>query len=298
MPNNYIIKNIMNTKETSALFFNQIQRAYRKYATEFVQPNEKIFYKVDENDKSIIYKYNSLGFRSDEFTKEHNGLHVLFSGCSETEGSGGNLEDLWSWMLYQKLLESHSLSGFYNISRAGWGWQSIVSNLIQYIGEYGSPDYLFIMFPNIGRNIKWVKTDSKDQEIYHQEMVIPYSSKSEEDPLSRKPITIEFQRNILVNNILIIKLFEEYCRSKNIKLYWSIWDQLDQKNYESLNVFNNFIKVDETLESFINNNFEEFEFSIKKKENWLRKRDGHHGYLPHFIWYKNFLKVSGLDSDV
>ena len=58
---------------------------------------------VDVNDKSVEYNLNEDYFRSDNFKKEHDGLHILFSGCSESEGVGANIEYAWTHILYKKI---------------------------------------------------------------------------------------------------------------------------------------------------------------------------------------------------
>ena len=65
------------------------------------------------DDGSVNYYYNTESFRCDEFKKDHDGLHILFAGCSETEGIGGNVEDAWPTMLLNKMKSKNS--GFFNI---------------------------------------------------------------------------------------------------------------------------------------------------------------------------------------
>ena len=48
---------------------------------------------IKDTDKSVEYKYNDMFFRSDNFITSHDGLHILFSGCSESEGVGDNIEN-------------------------------------------------------------------------------------------------------------------------------------------------------------------------------------------------------------
>lgn len=289
----YLLKRIAKNDHMHGIFFDKID--YIKREDSYIHPLEKdkdIDFSIGEN---VFYKFNSLGFRSDEFTDKHDGKHILFAGCSETEGSGGNLDALWAWITYNKISEKDKLSGFYNIGRAGWGWQIIISNVLEYIKSYGSPDYLFIMFPNIGRNIKWLKRDDNEFEIYYQEMLLPYLTNSNDDILKRPVTTVDFQRKILVDFILIIKLFEEYCNFNNINLYWSTWDKLDHDNYLNLNIFNNFVEMEDNMENFLINRPEYFEKIKKQRTDWIRKRDGHQGYLPHLLWANNFLTNMSFD---
>lgn len=51
-------------------------------------------------DKKITYKFNSLGFRCDEFTDEPS---AMFLGCSNTIGVGLPLEDTWAQIVSKSL---------------------------------------------------------------------------------------------------------------------------------------------------------------------------------------------------
>lgn len=278
----YILKDIQNSREASALFFNKVQKAYRGNKVEKVQPNEQIKNNFDE----VIYEYNSLGYRSDEFIKNHDSKHILFAGCSETEGCGGNLEACWAYMLYEKVKDPNSK--FFNLGRAGWGWQLIISNIMEYIKEYGKPDNIFILFPNIGRFLSWTSTED-DKEVFRQEMYFPHGTGEldTDNVIIREKLTVEQQRNLLINFCLTMKIFEEYCNSNNIKLIWSTWDQYDSENYDKLKIFNNFIVLQNQYD-YIKNNKEFFVEKIEHRKDWLRKRDGHQGYLNHFVWAEGF----------
>ena len=60
-------------------------------------------------DNKISYKYNNLGFRCDDFTSSHSGAHILFAGCSETEGASNALEECWANVLYNKIKKDTKL---------------------------------------------------------------------------------------------------------------------------------------------------------------------------------------------
>jgi hypothetical protein len=62
-------------------------------------------------DKKIEYKFNKQGFRCDEFAKEDS---IIFLGCSNTFGTGLNLQDTFS----QKVADKYKLKN-YNLGIAG-----------------------------------------------------------------------------------------------------------------------------------------------------------------------------------
>ena len=82
----------------------------------------------DKQDWKVTYRYNSDWFRCDHFTKTHNGLHIVFSGCSNTEGVGNDIENTWSHMVYKELSKTYNLSGYFNIGKGGYGWHKIINN--------------------------------------------------------------------------------------------------------------------------------------------------------------------------
>ncbi len=65
---------------------------------------------LDNNwiDKKFIYKFNSHGFRCEEFTNDDN---IMFLGCSFTCGIGLPVEDTWAYIVAKNLnLKCNNLS--------------------------------------------------------------------------------------------------------------------------------------------------------------------------------------------
>jgi hypothetical protein len=285
----YLMKKIAKSNNMNALFFNKIDNFKRSKEEEFLINGETILPEF-EGDDSVRYYFNSLGFRSDEFTKTHKGTHVLFAGCSETEGFGGNLEFSWPHMVYTELCKTEKLSGFFNLSRGGWGNEIIIANIIQYINRYGKPDKIYMLLPNLSRIFEYVG-QSENLEKYRHIQLTPYWSKKDLKELNgenRKRQTIEHQRGMIPSFIILIKLFEEYCMSNSIELRWATWSQEDGKNYKNLNVFNSFITLPDDGDVFLESKTFTTSDELKKKY-LLKKRDGHHGYLYHHIWSQRFL---------
>lgn len=113
-------------------------------------PAEPIDIRHENCDQSVIYQYNNEYYRCDDFTDIHKGLHILFAGCSDSEGVGGNIEDSWTYQVFKNIKVNKDISGFFSIARAGFGWQKIISNFLIYISKYGKPDIFMVMMPNIG----------------------------------------------------------------------------------------------------------------------------------------------------
>lgn len=287
----YLIGKIKKAYNTNALFFNQLDLVDRSKDEEFLIRGEKILEQFQEED-NVRYYFNSLGYRSDEFINSHDGEHILFAGCSETEGMGGNLDSNWAYMVYSELAKKNKLSGFFNLSRGGWGHQIIIPNIIQYIHRYGKPDKIYLLLPNISRKYEWQGND-KNKELYVHKIRSPYWSNEPEvkdwfgEPRLKQ--TLEEQRDDLVDFIILLKMFEEYCISNNIGLVWSTWSEPDAQNYKQLKVFKRFITIPYKPEVILKS--KSFVVDKDKEKIKFRKRDWHHGYLYHYMWAEKFLSV-------
>lgn len=104
-----------------------------------------------------FYKLNSDHLRSDEFKTEHDGLHVVFAGCSNTFGDGMFYEMTWAHKAYMAISERVKTSGYFNIGVPGIDAFQILGQIVNYIKKYGIPDILFLNWPDTPRNPKLVK---------------------------------------------------------------------------------------------------------------------------------------------
>lgn len=231
-----------------------------------------------KDDNSVKYKYNSQGFRCDEFTDLHYGSHILFGGCSETEGVGGNIEDIWSHRLYSEINKITQLSGFYSIARGGYGWEKIIHNFRVYVKKYGFPEYFIVLLPNIGRFYEWDKDNGywEYKQKYFEENV------DSKDYLDKKTYMEKF-----IHFVNHWKLFQDFCESNNVKLIFSTWHGVDQTNFIKAKINNNMITLfGEELKEFIISKRPDG----KIKNNDLRFRDGHSGILINEFRFLKFLE--------
>jgi hypothetical protein len=322
----YELKNEIIGQNTSDVFFNQFDITW---ATEENNPNSllinadalthkiadrtwdkipiediKLDHKNCKND-NIIYKYNNEYFRSDDFTNVHDGLHVLFAGCSESEGVGHNIEHAWTHKLYTELKKTNKLSGFYSIARAGYGWQKIISNFLIYVEKYGFPQYFFVLMPNIGREYRYINNYTKDgQTSSHYRYFQLYPSKYEynddsnlysvDGSLHQPKHKIEQNNNVifvedymksLIDFNISWKLFEKFCESNNTKIIWSTWNGTDENNFIKSGITSNYFgMMDSEYDIIIK------ELSSKKLQKYdLVLRDGHKGTIVKEYWAKRFL---------
>lgn len=261
----------------------------------FSIPPEQLRAKGVVDDKSIIYKYNKQNFRSDDFIVNHEGLHILFAGCSETEGVGGNIDHAWSKILYNKISEKTKCSGFFNLARSGWGYSKIIPNAMIYFKKYGYPDYFFIMLPNCQRKIVWDKNTNMFRywQIYpdidsgpnkYSKVGINGTSGFGQKITSSKEEYLEDYISFLYN----WKNFIEFCHSKNITVLFSSWDMIDRENLSESNIFNNYVLINKEIEyEFSKEYIKNFPIA-ESKDFYFTKRDGHSGLIFHECWAYKF----------
>ena len=232
--------------------------------------------KEEYKHKKVTYKYNSEWFRSDNFTKTHDGMHVLFSGCSNSEGVGADIENTWSNMLYKEIKEHHKTSGYFNLGQAGAGIDSIVHNITTYVNKYGAPDILFILIPNILRGWGWNVSESR----WYYEQTNPWGH----------PLNNEFvlqHRKEFPRWAFTMNTFLNYCKDKKINVVWSNWDTWETNNISKIKAFEstyfpmNGIRMQDLEEKYSD---------ILDRDDTYEVRDGHDGYLTQTHWYNEFKK--------
>jgi hypothetical protein len=243
-----------------------------KYINEIVYSKELLFgYEV--------FKYNSsLNFRSDEFKKNHDGLHILFNGCSCTQGDGLLLEEMWSKKVYEKINKIKKCSGYYNIALSGTSVMNQIILFFKYFKAYGNPNIIFF---NITDNLRFYIYDEKNYKnaFFEKE-----------------------SKNII--NLLIYQYYfmlDQYCKANNIKLFTFTWigkvEGYEDEEYEKiLNKFDSFYKIDQKeLLNFI------FEYKELNKDKSFAKyieraRDNDHPGIASNEYWANFIYKKYMES--
>jgi hypothetical protein len=153
--------------------------------------------------RKITYKFNSHGFRCDEFTEDPS---VLFLGCSYTCGIGLPIETVWTSILAQSLgLKSVNLGqgGGSNDTafRLGYHWIPklkpkivVLLSPLEFRKEIVTPDYIHF--------------------------VTPQTTAIDEDPNNLKLHAIQWlsdDTNSYMNQIKNVSALELLCNKHNIK---------------------------------------------------------------------------------
>ena len=227
--------------ELLSLIKNNFNNEYKKYNYRLVDNYHIIDHLPNENldtTKSYLpveYKYNEDFFRCDNFKKEHDGMHILFSGCSNTEGVGINIKDTWTDMLYSNLSKSIKTSGYFNLAKGGAGTQNIVSNFITYVDRYGAPDLLLVLHPNILRNYRW--NDDRNSWEFKQDLPLTPKDKNDHE-------YVDSYMDEILNWAVQWNLFLNYCESIGTKVLWSTWDRGKERELINIKFFSDtFLQV-------------------------------------------------------
>jgi hypothetical protein len=250
-----------------------------------------------EDDGLVSYEYNLDFFRCDDFTTLHNEkYHVVFGGCSETEGVGGNLNESWAYKVYSELKEKYDVGGYYSLARSGNGWHKIALSLINYVEKYGKPTHFFVILPNVGRNFYWDK--EKKSWKYLQKYVKRSSRRKfiqgDTPNKTHKPhpeenlFDIDEYKRQYMEFAIGWKILIAYCKSNNIKILYSTWSYEENDNFKKLDSQNKlfFTLNHQDCMKFILQRYPDL--NVVKK--MLKKRDGHLGDVVHEYWKSVFME--------
>ena len=165
---------------------------------------------------------NSFNFRSENFINNHKNFHVLFTGCSQTFGTGLLEEELWTKNLYTLLNNKKQCSGYFNLATPGASIGHMIVNIFKYCKNFGNPDVIFINLPDTCR----IYSYDKDKKIM-------------QDGRGSGEYTDFF--NVISYQYYF--MFEQYCNQNNIKLFSFSWHR--ETNQLMSNYFKNFTNISE-----------------------------------------------------
>ena len=226
-----------------------------------------------------FYSLNSHGFRSDEFTMEHNNKeHVLFAGCSHTFGQGNMLEDVWAHKLFEYLGGYEELSGYYNVGIPSATYSEIARQVLTYIGQFGCPDKVFILLPDLHREFGKIKKLVSTPDTTTLQII----SGLDIDYLNANIGSLFYAIHLLLEQVGS----QLYISSNNI--YTCEVDESCHK--DPRHAVPNFYPMpyvfEETLYSFLQGD------NSPHKKHALEAFDiMHDGYAYQHIWYEHFVKI-------
>ena len=224
-------------------------------------------------DPRVSYKINNYGYRSDDINKKDSESNFLYSGCSNTFGIGVPLESIWAYQL------NSFLGGekFISLGINSGSYKTIVYDVFNYIRNFGKPKGVFLLFPNIERQIVFIGDKNKKVNIFVQ--VYRNTASKISEVVTEKANLFEFYNTV--------KMLEDYLFELGVPLVWTTWDMALDKNISLTKGFNNYASLD---------NFEIYEKtqnSPKPKqldnEYWDVARDSSHFGSKYHLYYASIL---------
>lgn len=230
---------------------------------------------TEYNDCDISYNFNKHGYRSDDFLKENTA--TLYAGCSHTFGLGLPIELVWSYMLKTELGEQ----GYKNIGVPGASFSSIIDNIHSYIREFGKPEKLFVLFPNIER----FESVRESEGIIYLDHILYQHKSTESENIIANAVSEDYMLTLFIRSV---RSLEAFCEASNINLYWATWDVGLNKTLRGVQGLKNYVSI------FEGNNSPNFldwvlKHGDKKHKYWLKAADGHPGLRDHMLYVRAFL---------
>jgi hypothetical protein len=227
-----------------------------------------------ENSQLEFNEINNNYFRSENFKKDHQDLHVLFSGCSYTFGHGMLENNTWSKVLHNKIQENIKTSGYFNLGTGGASIGECISLIFKYCKTYGNPDVIFLNMPNFNRFY------SMDGNIIRFSVLI----KDSEKVLS----LLAYQYYLML---------DLYCKTNNIKLYSFTWSFCENDKY--MGIDDSGIKNFDTYHQYdlldVDNFVKKYLYDNEKAK--LLADDNKHLGEPYHQYWADFIYKKYIDDN-
>jgi hypothetical protein len=286
---------IYNKDQSDRILYNSlasIAEKHKSYESKMIKTNALL-----PQDK---YTFNSLGYRSDEFTST---AKILVAGCSQTYGIGVPDEYVWGNILSRRLNMSYA-----NIGLSGKSIPRIVHTIFSYFKEVGNPEYLFVVFPEMSRltipvNEFLISENDKEYNLVDTN-INRYKEIKDKPNYSKAPHSVEqiiTQEFTIWESLIHIQMLEQYCISSNITLAYGSFDPYANKllNYaKNENSYKFFIdlETDRWIPDFGKGTGQDYhvdgkdikchtEFITEKNSYYWRMAGDRHpenGNIPHF----------------
>ena len=190
--------------------------------TSYTSLNEK------NKNPEVVYQLNKNGFRTENFKKlDDKTFNVLASGCSCTYGQGVPQGYSWPDILAKKLETKLSKPiKMHNLGVMGASIHLIIKNAMAFIREYGAPDEIYLLLPPDSRKLVYVDRIKK-----FKSMVMSSAGYKKmfdgNDPETKRFYESYCKEDSYLLSITLIGFFEDFCKSNNIGLTWTHYDEID-----------------------------------------------------------------------
>lgn len=197
--------------------------------TDNLETYQKVKDKVCFAPREFTYKFNNRGFRCDDFEAwEKHPIRIVFAGCSETEGAGLPLENVWAKIFHSKVCSElgHQIP-FWSVAHGGASMDHVVKQLYNEADSL-RPQIVIALLPHFERRERW-----------NNDYWGPWAQERESSKilLNEDYVLYQTEKNLCFLNLLMEK-----------------WDSLFlyAKNYQSFDLsnlnFDRFVKVDHKMD--------------------------------------------------
>lgn len=189
----------------------------------------------------ISYRINKDGFRSDHFEQLNSqNYNVLVGGCSYTFGEGMLEDRTWTNLLKNNIQNTMQKNvKFFNTGFMGSSIDLVIKNIMGFIKNYGAPDIIFILFPDIGRQVRF----DENRNHYRRMIAGGHWIENAKDTAQISYTMNYLPQNNLLTHVQLIQMLEAFCEAKKIKLIWSTWETFNDANMYKILDFKYFLDI-------------------------------------------------------
>ena len=257
------MQNNKENKEEKIVLFKELFYRNLKQCSNYLS-YDKISDKINNESKEMIlpidvnypikYKINKHWYRGENFLENKK---ILTLGCSHTFGIGIPENFIWPQVFSNK-----TNTEFHNLACPGDSLQGQVYKAFQYFKEFGHPKFIFGFFPYGRMELPYIpnvfgkknndKSSDDGKEIPIIQKIIfeggPDIEKYSKIP--HNPIEVLPKELSVFYNFMFIQILEQYCKTNNIELIWTIYSSEIIEKYietELPEILNNYISAKPAL---------------------------------------------------
>ena len=175
----------------------------------------------------IEYKFNSHGFRCDEFDIPSE-IPIVFLGCSFTEGTGLKQNEIWAHLLLEKIRQKTNKNiPYWNLGLAGTGLDTQARNLYFLTTVLKKKiNFVFSLIPPIAR--REYKATNDEYRKWLPMQITNFTSLSTH--VNTLFVDLDFSTHQAERSLMTI---DSICRQNDTKMYCTSWE-INLNNVKSL----------------------------------------------------------------
>jgi hypothetical protein len=185
---------------------------------------------IHERKKTYTYKFNSEGFRCDEFS-ESSEFPIVFLGCSQTCGVGLELENTWAYILLNAI-KNHTgkTIPLWSLATAGSSIDKQALLLEKYSSEF-NPKMIFFLIPSIYRRLILLNNELVEYLPAHRTHWRPNDVTIKVAKFDRAFMEEDYAIFETYKNLLLIN---QLAKMYNCKVYCATWGFEDENQIKKI----------------------------------------------------------------